>query len=69
MACSQLAAKEIVRCHRISSRYRPINKNHWHRKLIDRRIRHVYEEFEDTHSDIDYRYDVSLPLLWKALKA
>ena len=40
-----------------------------HRKLLDRRIRHVYEEFEDTHSDIDYRYDVSLPLLWKALKA
>src|SRR2546427_133538 len=40
-----------------------------HRKLLDRRIRHVYQEFEDTHSDIDYRYDVSLPLIWKALKA
>src|SRR5712692_3189897 len=40
-----------------------------HRKLLDRHIRHVYQEFEDTHSDIDYRYDVSLPLLWKALRA
>jgi hypothetical protein len=40
-----------------------------HRKLLDRHIRHVYREFEDTHSDIDYRYDVSLPLLWKALRA
>lgn len=39
-----------------------------HRKLLDRHIRHVYQEFEDTHSDIDYRYDVSLPLLWKALR-
>src|SRR3989442_425325 len=39
-----------------------------HRKLLDRHIRHVYREFEDTHSDIDYRYDVSLPLLWKTLR-
>ena len=40
-----------------------------HRKLLDRRIRHVYQEFEDTHSHIGYRYDVSLPRLWKALRA
>src|SRR5207245_11365146 len=39
-----------------------------HRKLLDRHIRHVYQEFEDTHSDIDYRYDVSLPLLERALR-
>ena len=38
-----------------------------HEKLLARRIRHVYEEFDDTHSNISYRYDVSLPLLWKAL--
>ena len=31
-------------------------------------IRHVYEEFDDTHSDIDYRMDVSLPFLYRALK-
>jgi enterochelin esterase-like enzyme len=30
-------------------------------------IKHVYEEFDDTHSDIDYRLDVSLPFLSKAL--
>ena len=38
-----------------------------HEKLLARRIRHVYEEFDDTHSNISYRYDVSLPLLSKAL--
>jgi hypothetical protein len=38
-----------------------------HQKLLDRRIKHVYEEFDDTHSDIDFRYDVSLPLIAKAL--
>jgi hypothetical protein len=32
-------------------------------------IRHVYEEFDDTHSSIDYRMDVSLPILYRALKA
>lgn len=31
-------------------------------------IPHRYEEFDDTHSDIDYRLDVSLPFLLKALK-
>ena len=31
-------------------------------------IRHVYEEFDDNHSDIDYRMDVSLPFLAKALR-
>ena len=31
-------------------------------------VRHVYEEFDDNHSDIDYRMDVSLPFLYKALK-
>lgn len=38
-----------------------------HKKLGDRNIPHVYEEFDDTHSDIDYRYDVSLPRMWRAL--
>jgi len=38
-----------------------------HKKLRDRGIKHVYEEFDDTHSNISYRYDVSLPLLCKAL--
>ena len=27
-----------------------------------------YEEFNDNHSDIDYRMDVSLPFLYRALK-
>ncbi len=31
-------------------------------------VRHRYEEFDDNHSDIDYRMDVSLPFLYRALK-
>jgi len=31
-------------------------------------IRHTYEEFDDNHSDIDYRMDVSLPFLYRALR-
>ncbi len=30
-------------------------------------IKHVYQEFDDGHMDISYRYDVSLPLLAKAI--
>ncbi|TSA14267.1 MAG: enterochelin esterase [Betaproteobacteria bacterium] len=31
-------------------------------------IRHTYQEFDDDHSDVDYRMDVSLPFLYRALK-
>ena len=37
------------------------------RKLKALKIRHHYEEFEDNHSSIDYRMDVSLPWLYKVL--
>jgi S-formylglutathione hydrolase FrmB len=32
-------------------------------------VPHVYEEFPDDHSSVDYRMDVSLPILAKALAA
>src|SRR5690349_10330091 len=32
-------------------------------------IKHTYEEFDDNHSDIDFRMDSSLPFLARALKA
>ncbi len=38
------------------------------RRLAEAGIAHVYEEFDDNHSDIDYRMDVSLPFLYRALK-
>ena len=38
------------------------------RRLAEAGIRHTYEEFDDDHSDIDYRMDVSLPFLYRALK-
>ena len=38
-----------------------------HRKLDALGIAHTYEEFHDNHSSVDYRMDISLPLLAKAL--
>ena len=38
------------------------------KRLAQARIAHTYEEFDDNHSDIDYRMDVSLPFLYRALK-
>jgi S-formylglutathione hydrolase FrmB len=38
------------------------------KRLSQAGIRHVYEEFDDDHSNIDYRMDVSLPFLYRALK-
>lgn len=38
------------------------------KRLSQARIGHIYEEFDDTHSDIDYRMDVSLPFLSRALR-
>jgi hypothetical protein len=38
------------------------------RALEKARVAHHYEEFDDTHSDIDYRMDVSLPFLYRALR-
>jgi enterochelin esterase-like enzyme len=40
-----------------------------HRALTARGVPHVYEEFPDDHSSIDYRMDRSLPILVAALSA
>ncbi|MBA57869.1 MAG: enterochelin esterase [Gammaproteobacteria bacterium] len=37
------------------------------KKLESFGIEHIYEEFPDTHSTIDYRLDISLPFLFKAM--
>jgi hypothetical protein len=37
------------------------------RRLKELDVPHTYEEFADDHSSVDYRMDVSLPLLAKAL--
>ena len=46
---------------------------HYGSRILSKRlaaagIRHVYEEFDDDHSDVDYRMDRSLPFLYKALR-
>ncbi|MBN1824668.1 MAG: enterochelin esterase [Candidatus Eisenbacteria bacterium] len=37
------------------------------RELKRAGIPHRYEEFDDNHSDVNYRMDESLPFLWKAI--
>ena len=39
------------------------------RKLNALGVDHIYEEFPDNHSSVDYRMDISLPYLVKALGA
>ncbi|WP_417477520.1 alpha/beta hydrolase [Maricaulis sp.] len=38
-----------------------------HKRLTALGVDHVYQEFPDDHSSVDYRMDVSLPILSKAL--
>lgn len=38
-----------------------------HKRLTALGVSHVYEEFPDDHTAVDYRMDISLPLLAKAL--
>ncbi len=38
------------------------------KRLAGMGVPHRYEEFDDTHSGIDYRMDISLPFLYRALK-
>jgi enterochelin esterase-like enzyme len=38
-----------------------------HRSLERLGVTHTYEEFSDNHSSVDYRMDISLPVLAKAL--
>ena len=45
---------------------------HYGMRILSKRlaragVRHTYEEFDDDHSDVDYRMDVSLPFLYRAL--
>ncbi len=51
--------------------YDEYNLHFGHRKFSARAkelgIRHIYEEFPDTHGDTSYRYAVSLPLIAEAI--
>jgi S-formylglutathione hydrolase FrmB len=38
-----------------------------HSKLENMNIKHFYEEFDDGHMNISYRYDVSLPKIYSIL--
>jgi hypothetical protein len=37
-------------------------------RLAEPHVQHVYEEFDGTHSGVDYRMDRSLPFLYRALR-
>lgn len=38
-----------------------------HKTLSDHQVKHYFEEFPDNHTDLDYRYDISLPFLVKGI--
>ena len=38
------------------------------KRLTAAKVKHIYEEFDDTHSSVDYRMERSLPFLYRALK-
>jgi enterochelin esterase-like enzyme len=40
-----------------------------HKRLENFGVPHIYEEFPDNHSSVDYRMDISLPILAKALSS
>lgn len=40
-----------------------------HKRLTELGVPHTYEEFPDDHTAVDYRMDVSLPILTKALSS
>lgn len=39
----------------------------FHKKLETAGVAHTYDEYDDDHSDVDYRMDIFLPLLARAL--
>jgi enterochelin esterase-like enzyme len=38
-----------------------------HKTLLEQGINHFYEEFPDNHTDLEYRYDISLPFVVKGI--
>ncbi|HKU39969.1 MAG TPA: alpha/beta hydrolase-fold protein [Polyangiales bacterium] len=66
------AALRSLRAIYIDCGYRDQYQIHYGSRLVAQRLRearieHRYEEFDDDHSDVDYRMDISLPVLAKAL--
>lgn len=67
------AALRQMRAVMIDCGSRDEHQLHWgarafHKKLDHFRIPHHYEEFDDGHRNTSYRLDVSLPLMYQALK-
>lgn len=40
-----------------------------HKTLLEHNVNHFFEEFPDNHTDLEYRYDMSLPLIVKGILA
>lgn len=57
----------VIDCGRFDQYQLHFGARRFSRRLEAFGIPHVYEEFDDNHSDIDYRLDRSLPLLYDAI--
>ncbi len=67
------AALESLKGIYVDCGWRDQYQIHYGARLLSQRlaradIRHTYQEFDDNHSGIDYRMDVSLPFLYRALR-
>lgn len=55
-----------VDCGRLDQYHLNFGARQLHQTLKQKAIAHRYEEFEDDHTDVDYRYDISLPYIMEA---
>ena len=73
-----LCARHVERLRRLRLLYLDCGKaDQFHlqygQRILSRRLKalgveHVAEEFDDDHSDTSYRYEVSLPRVWEAIR-
>jgi len=73
MAAAHAAALRSLKGIYIDCGWRDQYRLHYGARILSKRltqlgVAHRYEEFNDTHSGVDYRMDVSLPFLYRALK-
>jgi len=57
----------FIDCGRVDQYFLVYGSRIMHKKLDALGISHEYQEFDDNHSGIDYRMDVSLPFLFNAI--
>jgi len=61
----QVSSRHLYRLRLARPVSHPVRSRILSARLAAAGIRHRYEEFDDDHSDVDYRMDASLPFLYR----